>query len=165
MPKIVVTEPGQYECLSLDQPEPGLCYNLEDATEGTGAQNRAFHALVSCYWQSGAHSYQAKSFNDFRNQIKRSLGAGFEAFVYAEIVGGKPIIRDAATYAEIPEPVRRDPDLKQLVRGRLKSWADYSKRERIATIDRLVAEMIEAGVNTKKFHEILEGMSGGSKSA
>jgi hypothetical protein len=137
---------------------------LEPDEDGTARQNRAFHALISEYWRSGAHSYQAKSFEEFRNMIKRKLGAGFEAYVYAVIVDNKPVIMDAATYAEIPEAVRHDPDLKRLVRGRLRSWSDYSKRQRIETIDRLIAEMHAAGVNTNKFYEILEGFSSVDKS-
>lgn len=155
---IQVTAPGEFLTSSKDTPQVGSSYLLEDATSGSNAQNRAFHALLTEYWRSGLHSYPAKSFEEFRNCIKRSLGAGFEAFVYAEIVNGKPVIKDAATYDEIPEHIRHDPDLKQLVRGRLKSWADYSKKERMETLDRLIAEMHEAGVKTKKFFEILEGM-------
>ena len=98
------------------------------------------------------------TFAEFRNLIKRRLGAGFESFVYAEIVDGRPVIRDAKTYAEIPETVRRDPHLKELVRGRLKSWSDYNKRERRDTMDALITEMIEVGVNTPHFREIMEGM-------
>ena len=156
--KIVVTAPGQFQSLSVEVPEPGMVYELNNNEEGTDAQNRAFHALVQEYWRSGCHSYNATNIMEFRNMIKRHLGAGFEAFVYAVIENGKPVIRDAKTYEEIPEAVRIDPDLKKLVRGRLKSWSDYSKRERTETIDRLIAEMEETGVQTKKFYEILEGM-------
>jgi hypothetical protein len=158
--KIVVTAPGQFQSLTSDEPEPGMVYELQDGVEGTDAQNRAFHALVQEYWRTGCHSYNAKNIMEFRNMIKRHLGAGFEAFVYAVIEDGKPVIRDAKTYKDIPEAVRTDPDLKKLVRGRLKSWSDYTKRERTETIDRLIAEMEEAGVQTKKFYEILEGMQG-----
>lgn len=157
--KIVVTAPGQFQSLSVEKPEPGMVYELSSSAEGSEAQNRAFHALVQEYWRSGCHSYTATSIMEFRNMIKRHLGAGFVAFVYAVIENGKPVIRDAKTYEDIPEAVRTDPDLKKLVRGRLKSWSDYTKRERTETIDRLIAEMEQAGVQTKKFYEILEGMT------
>jgi hypothetical protein len=157
--KIVITGSDSFEALSTDTPEPGMVYQLENAAEGTGPQNRAFHALLQEYWRSGCHSYPAKNFMEFRNMIKRHLGAGFEAFVYATIENGKPVIRDAPTYDEIPEAVRKDPDLKKLVRGRLKSWTDYTKRERMRTIDNLIAEMEQSGVQTKKFYEIIEGMA------
>ena len=155
---IEIVSPGVYVPASADEPTVGRRYILEDSASGTSAQNRAFHALLQEYWRSGSHSYRAKNFEDFRNQVKRHLGAGFEAFVYAEIVDGKPVIRDAPRYEDIPEAVRRDSDLRQLVRGRLKSWGDYTKKERRETLDRLIAEMTEVGVNTQRFHEILEGM-------
>jgi hypothetical protein len=44
------------------------------------------------------------------------------------------------------------------IMGKLKSWADYSKTERRETMDRLIAEMETAGVNTPKYREILAGM-------
>jgi len=155
---ITITAPGEYIADTQDEPIVGRRYQLEDATSGTGAQNRAAHSLMQEYFRSGLHSYPAKTFYEFRNFIKRDLGAGFESFVYAEIVDGRPVIRDAKTYAEIPEAVRRDPHLKELVRGRLKSWADYSKKERRDTMDALITEMIEVGVNTPHFREIMEGM-------
>jgi hypothetical protein len=155
---LIEITPDGYLARSEDKPIVGRVYNLEDAKHGTGAQNRAFHALIGEYWRSGQHSYTAKNFADFRNQIKRHLGAGFEAFVYATIDDGKPVIHDAATFDEIPAAVRHDPDLKKLVRGRLKSWADYRKKERIDTLNNLISEMLQAGVNTKKFYEIMHGM-------
>ena len=161
---ITITAPGEYMADTQDEPEVGRRYQLEDATSGTGAQNRAFHALLWEYYKTRLWSYQGSGYNagatfdEFRNLIKRKLGAGFESFVYAEIVDGRPVIRDAKAYAEIPETVRRDPHLKELVRGRLKSWADYTKRERRTTMDALITEMIEVGVNTPHFREIMEGM-------
>jgi hypothetical protein len=41
---------------------------------------------------------------------------------------------------------------------RLKSWAGYSKKERQMTIDNLISEMMQAGVNDRHFEEILRGM-------
>jgi len=161
---ITITEPGEYICNSEDQPETGCKYSLESAVNGTGAQNRAFHALVMEYYRSRCWSYSGSgydggaTFAEFRNMIKRKLGAGFESYVYAEIIDGKARIREAKRYEDIPEAIRLDPDLRELVRGRLKSWADYSKRERMRTIDALIAEMHETGVKTQHFYDILEGM-------
>ena len=159
--KIQILPDYSYSPLSTDLPEPGKTYILTDAADGTLAQNAAFHALVMEYWRSGCASYPSKGFEDFRNQIKKALGAGFEAYVYAVIENGRPVILDAKEYKDIPEEIRRDPALKQLVRGRLKSWADYTKAERTATIGKLIQEMVEAGVNSAKFGEIVQGMEAG----
>jgi len=148
---ITIVAPGEYIDAS------------KDAATGTTAQNKAFHALLQEYWASGCHSYNAKNLDDFKGQIKRDLGAGFEAFVYVDMVDGEPVIRDAERYEDIPESVRHDPRLRNLARGRLKSWADYTKTERTRTIDNLIAEMHQVGVQTKKFYEILEGMEGKGK--
>lgn len=155
---IRIVDGSTYEATG-DKPAPGV-YVLESLESGTNAQNRAFHALLTEYWRSGAHSYQAKSFEEFRNMIKRGLGAGFESYVYAEIVDGKPRISGAKSYEEIPLEVRKDPDLKNLVRGRLKSWADYTKKERRMTMDNLISEMHQVGVQSPGFMRILEGMEG-----
>jgi hypothetical protein len=159
--KIEILSENRYAPASADIPEAGRRYYLEDEAEGSENQNRAFHALTAEYWRSGCASYPSKGFDDFRNHIKKNLGAGFEAYVYATIEAGRPVIRDAKTWEDIPAEVRRDPDLKRLVRGRLKSWADYTKKERTATIDNLIREMIEAGVNSAKFGEIIAGMEAG----
>ena len=53
---IIQITPDGYIHLSGDAPEVGRKYALEDATDGTQAQNRAFHALVQEYFTSGCHS-------------------------------------------------------------------------------------------------------------
>jgi hypothetical protein len=152
---VVQITPDGYIALS-GIPQVGHKYQLEDLTEGTGEQNRAFHALCQEYWASGLHSYPAKTFAQFRDYIKRDLGAGFESFVVATPDG----IKKAADRTEVSEILTRYgiTDTNTYALGKLKSWADYTKKERIATIDHLIAEMIQAGVNSAKFQEILRGM-------
>ena len=157
--KILILSDGSYMSESKDKPGIGKRYNLEDAVSGTTAQNKAFHALVQEYWKSGLHpKYGGDDFSSFRDQIKRTLGAGFESFVYADILGGKARIKQVKIYDEIPEFIRHDKDLKEIVQGKLKSWSDYSKKQRQNTIDNVINDMISNGVNTKKFQEILEGL-------
>jgi len=148
---IILITPDGYTHESGDAPEVGRRYALELADTPTQRQNKAFHALVQEYWTSGAHSYPAKTFGEFREYIKRDLGAGFESFVYATPDG----IKKAATREEIPPEYNN----ARYAVGKLKSWSDYTKKERTETIDRLIAEMIQAGVNSKKFAEILEGIA------
>jgi len=148
--QVVITAPGTYSIVSGASPEPGAVYNLEDAAKGSSAQGRAFHALMQEYFRTGLHSYPAKSFTEFRDYIKRDLGAGFESFVYASTEGVKKV----ATREEIPPEYNN----KKYAMGRLKSYADYTKKERRESLDRLIAEMIEAGVNSPKFAEIMQGM-------
>ena len=149
---LIQITPDGFLALSKDAPVVGRIYTLEDAETGSGAQNRAWHALAQEYWRTGLHSYPSKTFAEFRDFLKRDLGAGFESFVYASPVGVKKV----ATREEIPPEYNNS----KYAMGRLLSWSDYTLRQRRETIDRLIAEMVQAGVNTPKFAEIIAGMEG-----
>jgi len=147
---ITIAPDGTYLPASKDIPIVGRSYILEDATTGTGAQNRAFHALIGEYFRTGLHSFPARSFAEFREYVKRDLGAGFESFIYASPEG----VVKVKTREEIPAEYNNS----KYAMGRLKSWADYTLKERRETMDRLISEMNQAGVNTPKYQEILSGM-------
>lgn len=153
--KIKILPNETYLAESKDKPIEGRSYNLEDATNGTSAQNKTFHALLSCYYASGMCSYQVESMADFKKQIKRQLGAGFDCYYYAgwDKDFEKPQIYKFTNKEDIPKGIN-----KNQVFGHLKSWANYTKPERTSTIDNLIAEMRQAGVNSKKFDEIMEGL-------
>lgn len=153
---VIQITPDGYIVLSGDKPEQGRKYSLEDATEGTLAQGRAFHSLVQEFFKSGCHSYTCSSWMELREFIKRDMGAGFESYVYADDTG----MHDAKTLADVPEGTP-----KTHIRGKLKSWSKYTMKERRQTLDMLISTMHQAGVNSKKFHEILDGMSKGGNSA
>lgn len=161
--KILITGEETFLPQSTDHPQEGRYYVLEDAESGSHAQNKAFHALVQEYWKSGLHpKYGGDPFSTFRDKIKRDLGAGFEAFVYADIENGRPRIHQVKRLDEIPEHITSDPEMAQMVQGKLKSWGNYTKKERTRTIDNLLDDMTSAGVCSKKFDEIREGMSNGN---
>jgi hypothetical protein len=150
---LIQITPDGFLALSKDAPVIGRKYTLEDAETGSGAQNRAWHALAQEYWRTGLHSYPAKTFSEFRDFLKRDLGAGFESFVYASPDG----VVKVNTREEIPQEYNNS----KYAMGRLKSWADYTLKERRESIDRLIAEMVQAGVNTPKMEEIIAGMESG----
>jgi hypothetical protein len=155
---ILCTGPGTF---TGDELEEGKYYEAAEADTPTGRQNRAFHALLQEFYSSGAHSYAAGSFIEFRNYVKRDLGAGFESYKYVAGTEDGPAWGEAKRLEDIPDNVLRDRDGKKMIAGKLKSWADYTKKERREAIDRLVSAMIQAGVNSRKFDEIIEGMEGG----
>jgi hypothetical protein len=134
--KILITAPNVF---TGDKLKVGCYYTVELAAEGTDAQNKTFHALLQCYWTSGCHSYEARSFEHFKALIKLYLGAGMEKFYNLVNPDGTLCPKGRPDY-------------------RLKSWADYSKKERQTTIDNLISEMIQVGVNDRHFEEILRGM-------
>lgn len=169
--KIKVTTESTFEVLSKSLPKVGTVYNLEDATCGTAAQNAAFHALLGEYYKSGLWSYQGSGYNqgatldEFKKLIKRKLGAGFESYIFIDMVAGMPKLFEVEKYADIPAHVRTDPDRANYIRGRLKSWSDYSLTERRTTLDNLISEMHQVGVNTPHFMEMLDGMSSNNSHA
>jgi len=136
--RIYVTAPNAFVG---DDLVPGEEYEVRPAGTGTERQNRAWHALLQEYWTSGCHSYDAGNFPHFRELIKLYLGAGAEKYHSLVDDRGNPLIRPA-------------------VRHRVKSWTRYTKKERKESIDRLIAEMHQAGVQTRKFYEILQGLEG-----
>ena len=134
--RILVTGPNSFTGDDLVVGEEFDCVPAED---GSDRQNRAWHALLQEYWASGCHSYKARNFLHFREIIKTYLGAGKEKYY--------SLFDEAGNVLD--EPV---------IRWRVKSWARYTKKERKQAIDNLISEMIQAGVTTKKFDEILQGM-------
>jgi len=147
---IIQITPEGYIVLSGDAPEQGRKYSLEDTETGTAAQNKAFHALCQEFYVSGCHSYNCASWLELKEYIKRDLGAGFASFVYADETG----MHEVKTQSDIPAGTP-----STHMRGKLKSWADYSKKERRETMDNLISTMIQAGVKSRKFDEILGGMA------
>lgn len=142
-----------------EMPKVGHYYYLESATEGTTAQNKTFHALTMEYFNSGQSSYDAANYADFKNQIKRHLGQGFECYIYATFDDDmNVIIKEVKTAEDIPSSIKNSEIYKDQIRGKLKSWSDYTKKQRKNTIDNVISEMHQAGINTPKFEEILKGM-------
>ncbi|MDA3939613.1 MAG: hypothetical protein PF693_09920 [Spirochaetia bacterium] len=177
--KILILENDQYLVESKTVPIVGRHYSLEDATHGSNAQNSAFHALISEFYRwmlsSNEFVYEIDSITyDFscpdwltlKDIFKRKYGAGFESFVFVEmhepVMGAefitKPKIMDAKKYSDIPEAIRKDPDYKSLIRGRLKSWACYTKKQRMNLLDNTINIMKLSKCDSKKFHEILDGL-------
>jgi hypothetical protein len=156
---ITITAPGEYITDSASVPTVGRKYSLDDAECGTNAQNKLFHAILDIYYKSGAWSYQGSgykqgaTYDEFRNMIKRKLGAGFEAYVWVDPDESPPFIHDAKTRGEIPKRIP-----VSLIRGRLKSWSLYTKTERRKTIDLLFSEMDQVGVRSTKLDEIRDGL-------
>lgn len=162
--KILILEGGQYLTDSPDKPEPGKRYFLEDATKGSGKQRRAWEALTHEYWKSGLHpKYGGDPLSTFRDKIKLSLGEGFELYIYADIIDGKAVIREAKQYEDVPLRIRQDEQLRDIIRGRLKSTTKYTLKQWQRMIDGTIDDMVAAGVNSKKFQEILDGMAENDK--
>jgi hypothetical protein len=108
---------------------------------GTDQQNRAFHALLGEYWKSGLSSYE--SYDDMRDTFKlRAAGADEYIFIENGKVRHVKSLDDVkGRYAEVP-----------------KSWADFTVEQRKDAIDEVIREATMAGINSRKWEEILRGM-------
>ena len=108
---------------------------------GTDAQNRAFHALLGEFWVSGLSSYE--SYEDLKDSIKLKV-AGPDEFIFikdGKVRRSKTLEGVEGRYAEVP-----------------KSWADFTRDERKEAIDWVIKEANLAGINSKKWDEIIKGM-------
>ena len=113
---------------------------------GSDKQNRAWHSLIGEYWKSGCSSYDC--YEDMRDALKLRI-CGAKEYIWLDDVGHQHTakiideIPRGAYYVAVP-----------------KSWTDFSKGERAEMIDSTIQEMVEAGVNSRKFDEILQGLEG-----
>ena len=108
---------------------------------GTDEQNRAFHALIGEFWISGLSSYE--SYEDMKDSIKLKV-AGPDEFIFikdGKVKRSKTLEGIEGRYAEVP-----------------KSWAQFTLEERKMAIDLVIKEANLAGVNSKKWDEIITGM-------
>ncbi len=112
---------------------------------GTDQQNRAFHALLGEYWKSGLSSYE--SYDDMKDTIKLRI-AGADEYIFIDngkVRHVKSLDEVKGRYAEVP-----------------KSWADFTLEQRRDAIDEVIREATMAGVNSKKWDEIITGMQDGT---
>ena len=108
---------------------------------GTDSQNRAFHALIGEYWLSGLSSYE--SYEDLKDSIKLKC-AGPDEFIFikdGKVKRSKTLEGVEGRYAEIP-----------------KSWTQFTLEERKMAIDMVIKEANLAGINSRKWDEIITGM-------
>jgi hypothetical protein len=98
---------------------------------GTEEQNRAMHALLSAYYVTGMHSApEGYTLAEFKIFMKLQYGPSSEIEYKGQAV-------------KVP-----------------KSWAEYSKRERMDFIDALISEIHQSGAyaESEKIREIISGM-------
>jgi hypothetical protein len=160
--KILITAPGKFTGAEL---KTGTYYNAEPAAEGTDAQNKTFHELIKIYFDSQCYSYPAKNEGELKKEIKKHLGRGYERWVFVQDTEEGLIWGEVKRLEEVPENVAIDKYGKELLRGELYSWADYNKTQRARTITSLINEMIVAGVNSRKFEEMLREFEANSMRA
>lgn len=168
--QILILEYDRFMVESKDVPIPGRKYILEDYGNGTQAQNKTFHALISCLFKYmlSINQYQFEIdeiYYDFRypdwlvlkDVFKMKYGAGADHYEYAsdnlEIITVKKL-------EDIPDKVIKDftTGNNKRIKKILKSWSLYTKKQRIDLIETTLNLMKSIGVDSNKFYEILKGM-------
>lgn len=168
--KILILPDNKYLSESADAPKEGRRYMLEDAATGTAAQNKAFHSLLGAFWNwmAKTDTFQfenggsfidlstpdAEAFKDF---FKYKYGQGFSHIQYVNSAKAMVKVKDMT---EVPEYVINDFNNGNVgrVKGVLKSWTQYTKKQRKDCIDMLITIIGIAQCHDKKVQEILDGM-------
>lgn len=168
--KILILENDQYMVESKTVPIVGRHYSLEDAESGSKAQNNTFHALISCLYKwmlyednfihdNGGIIYDFRCANDkeLKKIFKQRYGAGADHYEY---VNNDYAMVEVKTKDDIPQYAwdSFNSGNKGRIKQILKSWIQYSKKQRTNLIDMTKSVMDHIGVDSKKYFEILEGM-------
>ena len=154
--KILITETG-YLVESKEVPIVGKSYILEDADDYTGKQRRTWEALVDEAYKSGKFSYDTMDIHKFREHIKLDYGEGFNRLKY---VNDKFQMVEVKSQSEIPDYVALDfgNGNRERIQGIIKSTTAYTKKQFVRMIDNTINAMLEFGVDSKRFQDILEGL-------
>ena len=168
--KILILENEQYQAISKDMPVVGKSYLLEDATFGTGAQNRAFHSVLDAFWV-WMHSTNTFVFEDagiiydlstpdpeaLKGFFKYKYGEGYTHYEY---VNDKYAMVKVTALEDIPAYVIRDFNSGNhgRVKGILKSWTKYTLPQRTRLIKLLLSIIVISGCNDRKVEEFISGM-------
>ena len=153
--RILVTADNEF---TGDNLTIGSYYFCEQDDTGTLQQNSLFHALLGVFYKSGCYSYPVNSYIEFRNYVKEHLGAGVKRYVFIEQTKNGMKKGQCKNKENIPANIAIDETGEKMLWKELLSWSDYSRKQRKETIDRLISEMLQVGINTPKFNEILQGL-------
>jgi hypothetical protein len=134
----------------------------------TNEQNRFFHALLTLYWESGQSSYDSpasmrthfkeiagcidKEVKKITTELDLTLEAKKGLFIAIE-TWAKAVRLSERSKAKIYNALRGESRVETIKES---SWADASKKGATLAIDCLINEMIEAGVNSQKFDEMIK---------
>lgn len=130
---------------------------LDEKQYKSKKQNNLFHSLLMCFWESKLSSFE--SYKELRNHYKRIAhlcDVQWENTLPDQI---KQMLWRAIKL--LPIPKRYLDEICELLRGRVitwHSWADCSKEMARLTLDQLIGDMVNAGVNSKKFQDIMRDL-------
>jgi len=122
-------------------------------------QNAIFHALLTEFWKSGCSSHESV----IHQRLYYKDVAGLVMYEQVELSKQlKTLLR--ALYKTLPSSGLKE-ELKDIINKKRVtelSWASVEKEQATISIKTLIDDMVEAGVNSKKFQEIINAISKGS---
>lgn len=126
-------------------------------------QNKTFHALLDCFWDSGCSSFVDES--DMRFHYKKAVGLIDMVFENTNLTEEtKQMLWKAIKI--LPLETNQRIEVINLLRGKVekeRSWAVATKKQATRAIDMILSDMNEAQVITssegKHYENILEDMN------
>lgn len=156
--KILILENSQYLTESKDVPITGRRYVLEDAETYTGQQRKTWHAFVGEWFRAGQYPVDTIDYNYFRDWCKLKYGEGFGHYEYTDWEYNMVRVKSVDEIpSDIVEWYNDHPGSKR-IKGILKSFTGYTKKQVINSTDKIINAMVEYGADTEKYYQILEGM-------
>lgn len=126
-------------------------------------QNKTFHALLDCFWDSGCSSFVDE--NNMRFYYKKSVGLIDMVFENTNLTEEtKQMVWKAIKI--LPLETTQKIEVINLLRGKVekeRSWSIATKKQATRAIDMILSDMNDAQVITssegKHYEQILEGMN------
>lgn len=137
--------------------EYGYIEVLDEKQYKSKQQNSLFHSLLMCFWESKLSSFD--SYEELRNHYKRIAHLCDVKWENTLENSTKKMLWKAVQLLPIKEQQRAE--IVELLKGRVitwRSWADCSKEMAGVVLDQLINDMTFAGVNSKKFQDIMRGL-------
>lgn len=160
--KIRIKENNTFVVAFGKTPEVGKKYYLVDAEDHTEEQIRTVHALIHCYYDSGCYSDQdIDVWTELKDPLKHRHGPKGRKFDFISYFDPEKLIAGVQVvdkWSKVPKYIKEHPQKNKIIKGHLRSFANYTKKELSDFINSLICEMETVGVNTPKYREIRRGM-------
>jgi hypothetical protein len=132
-------------------------------------QNALFHSLLGIYWESGCSSYRDPE--DMRGHFKAIAGLKKSQKTIRREGLNLPDTKKKKLWAAIMGLKFTDDENAVIFKAlncevvefesKNESWGDATKKGARLALDCLIQEMVEAGVNTQEFNEVMKQITKG----
>lgn len=136
---------------------------LSETQYKSAKQNRTFHSLLDCFWDSGCSSFETK--RDLRFHYKELIGLIEVAYCNNKLTEEtKQMVWKAIKLLPLAPGQRAE--IVDLLKGRVlkeHSWSEARKERATEAIDTILHDMefanVQGSKESKKYQTILEGLN------